>query len=203
MRRSIEWLERQFGRTPLGFATGGNAVSTSLANNTWRIAAREGFGWYGGYLGEDFAVQGNANATAPFGGTDDVPLILPAPPDGHDRGVSLRPEGFAEVFDAYPRARFIGLDEYIAYIHASVRTPGPGLVLDVANHARFGRYFGSHPAEWSLHLSGWFRERMTAEAWTLSVDGRATGFRPQEWTTVALAPGRADHRIEIAPARGR
>jgi hypothetical protein len=114
MRRSIEWLERQFGRTPLGFATGGNAVSTSHVNNTWRIAAGEGFGWYGGYLGEDFAVQGNANATAPFGGTDDVPLILPAPPDGHDRGVSLRPEGFAEVFDAYPRARFIGLDEYIA-----------------------------------------------------------------------------------------
>ncbi len=83
MRRSIEWLEQQFGRTPLGFATGGNAVSTSTANNTWRIAAREGFGWYGGYLGEDFAVQGNANATAPFGGTDDVP--------SHPPGTARRP----------------------------------------------------------------------------------------------------------------
>ncbi|MCX6560352.1 MAG: hypothetical protein NTZ26_07535 [Candidatus Aminicenantes bacterium] len=198
MRRSIEWIERQFGTTPLAFATGGNAVSTSFAANTWRIAAREGFGWYGGYLGQDFAVQGNANATAPFGGTDDVPLILPAPPDGHDRGVSLRPEGFAEVFATHPKARFIGLDEYVGYIHASVRSSGVDFGLEIADHPRFGRFFRTHPETWSLHLSDWLGERMAGGVWTIVIDGRAAEFRPQEWTTIELAPGRAVHRLEIA-----
>ncbi len=124
LERSRDWIKEQFGVEPLSFATGGNGVSTSFANNTWRIGARAGFGWYGGYLGEDFAVQGNANATAPFGGTDDVPLILPAPPDGHDRGIALDPEGFTPVFDKYPQARFMGLDEYIGYIHAKIRSVG-------------------------------------------------------------------------------
>ncbi|MDD8025094.1 MAG: hypothetical protein PHI34_01180 [Acidobacteriota bacterium] len=203
MRRSIEGLTRQFGTAPLAFATGGNAVSSSLANNTWRIAAREGFGWYGGYLGEDYAVQGNANATAPFGGTDDVPLILPAPPDGHDRGVSLRPEGFAEVFAAHPKARYMGLDEYIAYIHAVIRSAGPGLELEIADHPRFGRFLATRPQTWSLHLSDWLRERMTGGSWILELDGRTADFRPAEWTTVELRPGRSVHHLAIASGKGR
>ena len=205
LRRSIEWLERQFGAAPLAFAAGGNAVSTSFANNTWRLAALAGFGWYGGYLGEDFAVQGNANATAPFGGSDDVPLILPAPPDGHDRGVSLRPKGFAEVFAAYPKARFIGLDEYIAYIHASIRAEAGGLRLEISDHPRFGRFFRSHPPTWSLHLSDWLRERMAAQSWTLKADGRTFRgeFEPREWTAVEFAAGRPVHRLEITASPGR
>jgi hypothetical protein len=116
-------------------------------------------------------------------------------------GVSLRPEGFAEVFDAYPKARFIGLDEYIAYLHAAVQSRG--LRLEVVNHPRFGRFFADRPAEWSLHLSGWLRERMAGGDWVMTVDGLPSGFRPQEWTTVRLPPGRAVHRVEIAPAQGR
>ncbi len=203
LAKSIVWLREQFEVEPLAFAAGGNAVSTSWANNTFRLAARAGFGWYGGYLGEDFAIQGNANGSAPFGGTEDVPLILPAPPDGHDRGVALRPEGFAEVFDAYPKARFIGLNEYIAYIHADIRPLPDGFGLEVAGHPRFGRRFATHPAAWDLHLSDWLIERMAGRSWTLDVDGRARDFRPAEWTTVELPPGRAGHTIKIAPSQGR
>ncbi len=202
LQKSIEWLTAQFGAAPLAFAAGGNAVSTSWANNTFRLAARAGFGWYGGYLGEDFAIQGNANGSAPFGGTDDVPLILPAPPDGHDRGVALRPEGFAEVFAAYPRARFIGLNEYIAYIHASIR-PVPGSFgLEVAGHPRLGRFLETHTAAWDLHLADWLAGRMAGRERTLKADDRSQVFRPVEWTTIEFQPGRAAHRIEIAPRRG-
>jgi hypothetical protein len=197
LERSKEWIRRQFGAEPLAFAAGGNAVSTSFVNNTWRIAAGEGFGWYGGYLGDDFAVQGNANATAPFGGTEDVPLILPAPPDGHDRGIAKDPEGFAAVFDRYPAARFMGLDEYIGYIHAQVRSTGGLLSLEISNHPRFGRYFGSHRSQWSLHLSDWLMAQMQGEQWELKIDGQARSFRPDEWTPIDLSAGKVPHRVEI------
>ena len=52
-----------------------------------------------------------------------MPLLLPAPPDGHDRGIAHDPTGFAKVFDLYPDHRFIGLDEYIGYQHADIQTP--------------------------------------------------------------------------------
>jgi hypothetical protein len=199
LRRSKEWIQHQFGIDPLSFASGGNAVSTSLANNTWTLAAREGFGWYGGYLGEDFAVQGNANATAPFGGTDDVPLILPAPPDGHDRGITRQPEEFAAVFQRFPGARFIGLDEYIGYIHTQIRSTGGPLSLEISAHPRFGRYFETHPSEWSLHLSDWLRTQMQGQEWRLEIDGKSGTFNPEEWTSISFVPGRPVHRIQIAP----
>lgn len=197
LERSKEWIKRQFGAEPLAFAAGGNAVSTSFVNNTWRIAAQAGFGWYGGYLGDDFAIQGNANGTAPFGGTDDVPLILPAPPDGHDRGIAQEPEGFAAVFDRYPAARFMGLDEYIAYIHAQVRSTAGPVSLEVSMHPRFGRYFEGHRSQWSLHLSDWLAARMQGERWQLKIDGEVRPFEPGEWTPIVLSAGKARHRVEI------
>lgn len=200
--RSKEWLEKQFGTEPLSFATGGNGVSTSFANNTWRIGARAGFGWYGGYLGEDFAVQGNANATAPFGGTDDVPLILPAPPDGHDRGITLDPTAFAAVFDSHPGARFMGLDEYIGYLHAAVTSAGGGLDIEVVDHPRFGRYFKTHEASWDLHLSDWLRKQLPERGGRMEVDGQTRPFAPEEWTAIKLTAGGTVHRIRLVTAVG-
>ncbi len=77
-------------------------ISRSPDNNTCRLAAEVGYGYYGGYLGKDLAVEGRADSNADFGGSDDVPLLLPAPPDGHDRGIAHDPTGFAKMFDKYP-----------------------------------------------------------------------------------------------------
>jgi hypothetical protein len=195
--RSKEWLRDQFGTEPLSFATGGNGVSTSFTNNTWRLGARAGFGWYGGYLGEDLAVQGNANATAPFGGTDDVPLILPAPPDGHDRGITMDPGAFAAVFDAHPGARFMGLDEYIGYLHAAITAPGGLSDIEVADHPRFGRYFKTHDAAWDLHLSDWLRDQLPQANARLEVDGQARPLTRAELIAIKLPAGRPIHHIRI------
>jgi len=121
MEQSADWIQHEFGQLPLEFSTGGNGISRSPDNNTWRLAAEAGYGYYGGYLGRDLAVEGRADSTADFGGSDDVPLLLPAPPDGHDRGIAHDPEGFAKVFDKYPGYAFTGLDEYIGYQHAAVQ----------------------------------------------------------------------------------
>lgn len=77
MEQSADWIEGEFGLFPLEFSTGGNGVSRSADNNTWRLAAEAGYGYYGGYLGKDLAVEGRADSNADFGGTDDVPFFFP------------------------------------------------------------------------------------------------------------------------------
>jgi hypothetical protein len=151
-------------------------------------------------LGEDFAVQGNANATAPFGGTDDVSLILPAPPDGHDRGITQDPKAFAAVFDGHPGARFMGLDEYIGYLHAVVTSAGGAPDIEVVDHPRFGRYFKTHEASWDLHLSDWLRTRLPEGEGRMEVDGQTRPFAPAEWTAVKLTAGGPVHHIRIVTA---
>ena len=206
MQQSIDWLREQFGVVPLQFATGGNAVSTSLDNNTWRIAAEAGFGYYGGYLGRDMAVQGLANSTAEFGGSDDVPLVLPAPPDGHDRGIVHDPEGFAKVFDRYPGRNFIGFDEYVGYLHADVRTASDkGTTRSGTENAstRFSVSYDPHycraliakGSTWRLHLSDWFRGQ--AKPHDVVADSKSVCPHPQEWCDVTLGPGKSEHSFEI------
>jgi len=206
MEQSKQWLHEQFGVVPLEFATGGNGVSTSLENNTWRIAAEVGFGYYGGYLGRDMAVQGLANSTAEFGGSDDVPLVLPAPPDGHDRGIVNDPEGFAKVFDRYPGRTFIGFDEYVGYLHADVRTlrTEEGAQRGTATSAtRFTIAYDPHycraliakGSTWQLHLSDWFRNQEQPQE--VTADGKSACRRPQEWCAVSFGPGKSEHSFEI------
>ncbi len=191
-QKSIEWLTKQFGRKPLAFAAGGNAVSTTWANNTFRLAAEAGFGWYGGYLGEDYAIQGNASGAAPFGGSEDVPLILPAPPDARS-GSALRQEGFRGL-PAYPRARFIGLNEYIAYttLHPAV----PEASAEVAA-IRASAAFETHTAAWVFTSPNGSpgdagRERRSG-------GDRSKVFSAVEWTTIEFQPG-GGHRSEMLRA---
>ena len=204
--QSRDWIKEQFGFEPLAFATGGNAVSLSPANNTWRLAAEVGFGFYGGYLGADLAIQGLANDTAEFGGSEDVPLVLPAPPDGHDRGITTDPEGFAKVFDRYPGHVFTGLDEYVGYMHADIRmAAGPGtntekaespdIRLDVSFDPHYCRALIAKGSSWQLHLADWLRERLRPGR--LRVNGIETRSEVGEWTSVSFAPGRSRNSVEL------
>jgi hypothetical protein len=201
MQESAEWIEGEFGQFPLEFSTGGNAVSRSPDNNTWRLAAEAGFGYYGGYLGRDLAVEGRADSNADFGGTDDVPLLLPAPPDGHDRGISHDPEGFAKVFDRYPGYTFTGLDEYVGYQHADIRTAtgavkGPAITVLYDPH--YCRALIAKSSNWNLAVADWLREPLkSSEVW---VDGKKLGAVKGETTTIEFPAGSQTHRLEL---RGR
>ena len=146
--------------------------SRELANKTWRLAAEAGFGYYGGYLGADLAVQGLANDTAEFGGSDDVPLVLPAPPDGHDRGIARDPEAFARVFSyLYPGHVFTGLDEYVGYTHADIRAEtgpranaekagSPQIAFNVSFDPHYCRALIAKGSSWHLHVSDWLRGQL-------------------------------------------
>jgi hypothetical protein len=198
MQQSAKWLTAEFGFFPLEFSTGGNGISRSPDNNTFRLAAEAGYGYYGGYLGKDLAVEGRADSTADLGGTDDVPLLLPAPPDGHDRGVSLDPPGFAKVFDLHPNHNFMGLDEYIGYQHAGIETPAEtaqGVKLLVNYDPHYCRALIAKGSTWDLHLSDWLRAKLNSQA--IIVDGKKDGVVKQELTAISFVAGPQAHTLEI------
>jgi hypothetical protein len=197
MQKSAEWLKEEFGFLPLEFSTGGNGVSRSPDNNTWRLAAEAGYGYYGGYLGKDLAVEGRADSNADFGGTDDVPLLLPAPPDGHDRGIAHDPTGFVKVFEKYPNHYFIGLDEYIGYQHAEVKTSPAdnGVKFTLTYDPHYCRALIAKGSTWNLHLSDWLRSKVKSTG--IWVDGKQAGAAGAEWTTISLGPGAQTHTIEL------
>lgn len=198
MLQSKDWIKAEFGTEPLEFSTGGNGVSRSWANNTWRIAAEVGYGYYGGYLGKDLAVEGRADSTAEYGGTDDIPLLLPALPDGHDRGVAHDPEGFAKVFDLHPHCNFIGLDEYIGYQHATFMpsmTASETLKMAVEYDPHYCRALRAKGSTWNLDVADWLRAELSSKK--LWVDGKSAGPIDREIKVVALAPGAGPHVVEV------
>jgi hypothetical protein len=200
MQQSADWIEKEFGQLPLEFSTGGNGISRSPDNNTWRIAAETGYGYYGGYLGRDLAVEGRADSNADFGGTDDVPLLLPAPPDGHDRGIAHDPEGFAKVFDKYPGYLFTGLDEYIGYQHADISLASDGGArLTVSYDPHYCRALVSKPSTWNLNVADWLRPRLQSQQ--ILVDGKSLGSVKSETQTIAFSAGAAKHVIELASGK--
>ncbi len=200
MQQSADWIRNEFGVVPLEFSTGGNGISRSPDNNTFRIAAEQGYGYYGGYLGRDLAVEGRADSNADFGGTDDVPLLLPALPDGHDRGIAHDPEGFAKVFDKYPGYLFTGLDEYIGYQHTDIvlaadNSPGDEKLI-VTYDPHYGRALVSKPSTWDLHVADWLRPRL--QGLQILVDGKNLGPVANETQTIAFVAGTAKHVIELS-----
>jgi hypothetical protein len=195
MQQSADWIKNEFGQLPLEFSTGGNGISRSPDNNTWRIAAETGYGYYGGYLGHDLAVEGRADSNADFGGSDDVPLLLPALPDGHDRGVAHDPEGFAKVFDKYPGYLFTGLDEYIGYQHADIRLAPGGDTLTVMYDPHYCPALVAKPSNWDFNVADWMRPRL--QSMQILVDGKSLGSVKSETETVAFAAGTEKHAIEL------
>jgi hypothetical protein len=199
MQQSADWIQQEFGQFPLEFSTGGNGVSRSPDNNTWRLAAEAGYGYYGGYLGKDLAVEGRADSNADFGGSDDVPLLLPAPPDGHDRGISHDPEGFAKVFERYPGYLFTGLDEYVGYQHADIRTPSGQAfkvpTLTVFYDPHYCRALISKPSSWNFEIADWLRPSLkSSQIW---VDGKNSGPVKDETTAVEFQAGSQTHALEL------
>jgi hypothetical protein len=196
MQQSADWIKGEFGIVPLEFSTGGNAISRSPDNNTWRIAAELGFGYYGGYLGRDLAVEGRADSNADFGGTDDVPLLLPALPDGHDRGIAHDSEGFAKVFDKYPGHLFTGLDEYIGYQHTAIALADDGATLNVTYDPHYGRALIAKPSNWNLNVADWLRPRLQGAE--IRVDGKSLGKVTRETEIITFAPGSGKHAVAFS-----
>ncbi len=195
MKTSREWLTEQFGKAPLAFTPGGLGTSVSYFCNTARLAGEAGYGWYGweyGYLGKDMAFTGWK-----FPGTPESPLIIGAPPDYHDFGISRQPEEFESVFTKYPGKRFISINEFIGYLHAENTgffDPGDKTLSIAVNYdPMYCVYFHDHGSEWRLELADWLLKDAGKIA-SITADGKALEVNS---TSLEITAGTGRHEVKV------
>ncbi len=201
METAKRWLEYQFGVTPLEFCAGGGGCSISYENNTWRLAAKAGFGWYGwsrGYLGQDMVIMG-----WDFFGTNEAPIFVGAPPDGHDFGISREPEKFTTIFEEYPDVNFIGINEFIGYLHANNsgglrKKDKLSVELTIKYNDHYCWHFKDHKSEWAFEVSDWMAKEMGEEV-ILTVDGERLPLpkSTEESFDINIPAGTGEHYIKI------
>jgi len=199
MRTGRKWIRHLFDVEPLSFVAGGGGVSLAYPNHTWILAAREGFGWFcwfGGYLGRDMAVRGWL-----FEGTPEAPATIPALPDAHDKGIAEHPQEFLKTFDRGPGAVFMGLNEYIGYLHAGMQSRGgsvPGVTIAYDPH--YCRFFAERKSTWKLDLADRARESLAGR--TILVDGKSAGkVASRGVQEITIPAGTGEHRITIQSQR--
>jgi hypothetical protein len=197
MKTAKKWITKQFGVVPLEFCAGGNGVSLSYNNNTFKLAGEAGFGWAGwtqGYLAKDMII-----VNWEFMGTSDSPSIIQAPPNAHDFGITTNPEAFAEIFSQYPESRFIGMNEFIAYLHAGNagywNTDKMQLTLTLDYDPHYCMHFNDHPSSWTLEMSDWLVKEM-GKISGIKVDGKEIP-TSSSLSIVAVPPGTEKHQIVI------
>jgi hypothetical protein len=198
MKTSKQWIIDQFGIIPLAFTVGGGGSSVSYVNNTRRLAGQAGFGWYGwndGYLGKDMVVIGWE-----FAGTNEAPRVVSAPPNGHDFGIATNPEKFTSIFDKYPNGNFIGINEFIGYLHANnsgqmTAKAKPGLNIQVNYDAHYCRHFKNHESTYTLEIADWVTDKL-GKTPQIKVDGEviSSNQMPNE---IKIPAGIGVHHIEI------
>jgi hypothetical protein len=189
------WIEEQFGITPLQICPGGSAFSHSYFNNSMKLAARAGFGWFGwrnGYLGKDLVINGWQ-----FFGTSESPEFVGSPPDAHDFGISVNPSAFATIFGKYPRGRFISINEFIGYLHAGnagMWDPSNNrLVLTVGYDPHYCRHFETHPSFWNLEFSDWLTDK-SGKTPVIRVNGKPV---IAEGLKIEIPEGTGLHEINV------
>jgi len=164
----MEYLQHDFGVTPVFIRPGGGEFSPSWVNHTGCIAAQLGFGLtrlatpY--YLGRDRVIA--LGPVPQIGWAYDKqlsPTEVPWTVDGpvflafHDRDVAMDKSAVERLLSEIGGGvRFMTAAEYCAYLHAEIE-PGTAeadkvsLVLNYDDH--YCQYFASHASAWTLHLS--------------------------------------------------
>jgi len=177
MERSIEYLQQDFGVTPLFIRPGGGEFSPTWVNHTGRIAAQLGFGLtrlatlY--YLGRDRVIAlglvpqiGWAYDKQPS--SKEVPWTVDGPVflAFHDRDVAMDKSAVERLLDEIgDGVRYMTAGEYCAYLHAEVErdtAEADRLSLAVSYDDHYCRYFASHASTWTLHLSDEMRNSLKA-----------------------------------------
>jgi len=197
MRTGRKWLEGLFGIDPLSFVSGGGGVSLhEYHNHTWVLAAREGFGWFcwfGGYLGPDLAVRSWL-----FEGSAESPLTIQAEPDAHDKGIAEHPDQFARTFtQAGPEAVYIGLNEFIGYMHAGRQIESePGGRVTFHYDPHYCQHFAGNVSVWKLDVADWARKGLAGK--TISIDGKAAGkVSAAGEQEITIPAGAGEHKLII------
>jgi hypothetical protein len=197
MKTAKRWLTKQFGVPPLEFCAGGNGASISYNNNTFKLAGQAGFGWAGwtqGYLGKDMII-----VEWDFLGSTDSPLIIPALPNAHDFGITTDPEAFATIFNQYPQSHFIGINEFIGYLHANNsgywNNNETQLTLTLDYDPHYCLHFNDHQSTWTFELSDWLKKKMNKN-FMINVDNKTISTSATPFH-IPVPAGTGKHKIEI------
>ncbi len=195
MKTGMAWIKEQFGVTPLQFCPGGLGSSVSYFNNTAKLAGLAGYGWCGwetGYLGKDLVITGWG-----FFGTRESPLFVAVLPDAHDYGVTREPEKFASIFKEYPGKRFIGINEFIGYLHAenSAKWEEDGKKLTILTDydPHYCMDFADKSTCWNLEISDWLLARCGGK-YSVKADGRKVEIRNGK---ITIPAGTGTHSLTI------
>jgi len=195
METAKNWLTEQFGIVPLEFCAGGLGTSKSYFNNTAKLAAQTGFGWCGwetGYLGQDLVI-----INWKFFGTPESPMLVAVLPDGHDFGIAREPGTFAAIFDRYPKGRFMGMNEFIGYLHAASSSAWDlkekRLTIEVEYDPHYCQDFSKRSTTWNLEFADWLLQEVGAVS-SVKVDGLGIAFPGIQ---VQVPQGTGEHTIEV------
>lgn len=195
MKTAKDWVTEQFGVTPLEFCPGGLGTSISYFSNTPKLAGEAGFGWCGwetGYLGKDMVIIGWK-----FFGTPESPLLVPVLPDAHDFGISREPDKFADIFNHYPKGRFISMNEFIGYLHVcnsgAWNAEKNKLIITLDYDAHYCQYFESHDSNWNLEISDWLTKEM-GDVSSVNIDGKTVNGSLRK---IEINRGTGKHLIEL------
>jgi hypothetical protein len=206
-------IQRQFGVTPLGVTV---RPGWGLDHDNGRLAAIAGYGvgrWH--YLGPDRVIQFSIPQMTPEQeGCHDIDLLAKTDAeltdkarDGQSSAVlrSTRVVGGRAPFDLldpnwpdrWRHKRWIGFNEYCAYLHSHVEASASGgLTLEVEYDAHYCRHFVKNPSKWTLELSEDYLKKAGKGA-TVSVDGKAVQPALTGRTVITIPPGVGRHRVEV------
>ncbi len=205
-------IERQFGVTPLAANV---RPGEDLERYDGRLAVIAGYGvdrWH--YLGRDRVIQFSILKMTPDQVTchdidlaektdseligkardEQSPAVLRDTRVVGGRSIDLRNPDWP---DRWKDKRWIGFNEYCAYLHSSVEAAASaGLTLDFDYDAYYCRHFARNPSKWTLELSDWYLKKLGAGA-TVSVDGKVERQALSGRTVIAIPSGVGRHRVAI------
>ena len=214
MKRSIDYVNEDFGQQPMTLRAGGGAWSKSYVNHTGLIAARAGFRLFlagtefNFFLDSDLALD-MAGVIAGASHANDQPLQpqnWPTHPDGplmltaHDRDIALQPTFLDRFFEALPPDyKTLSVNQYVSFLHTRIESLA-GADWQFAFHfdQPYCEYQENHSSSWQLWLSDPFLEELkSSRELSLSIDGKP----PAQLNAIAAL--RQPMRIEIPSGLGR
>jgi hypothetical protein len=190
MKRSLEELQRDFGRQPLELKPGNNSWSKSQVNHSAALAARVGFGLFHGdtatyYLDHELVLE-MANIIPDFNTGYDILDVLhperwPNHQDGpvilgfHDRDIALDHHFMDRLFAALTSDyKTLGTNQYVGILHTQINSSmKSGLQLIFTEDDHYCEYFKDHPSSWRLWLSDPLRIALRASRPEVWMDGKS------------------------------
>ncbi len=196
LKRSIEYLDEDFGARPLSIIIGGGGWSKSYPNHSARIAAQAGFGLFDineSYFYIDHELTLDMTGISP-GATHQYdrelrPWQWPRHPDGpyvllfHDRDISLQHDFVERTFEALPKnSMTISMNQYVAVLHAGIQSAAGPMKLQFQYDEPYCAYFKNHASSWRLLLADPLAEKLKhSPNLEVVVDGRPSeSIKPSE-----------------------